>query len=348
MLRSPVETNATRHVRASRRTARRDRRRRRRPARSTDPCPCRTTSASNDRSAPSARRRRGSRGARQSSGRSAVLRAVGAAGVEQAPLVLPGAGVSDRFVDRPRPGDRSTAAGDDRPRPGGGSLSRSAGSAGPSTRSRSSSAVTGTRSTTPSSPTGLCWSMTPTASASDRAGPRRDPVRGGRPLAHPTLVDIDRRRPCRAAPRWGRGPQRQRPVRLARRSEAPSGATVKVGTLDLSGPYRKVFDTMLPHALQVADPFHLVKLSNTKLDECRRRVQNETLGHRGHKHDPLHRCRRRAHQGRRTPRRPRPHQAPRSARGRRPSRRGPHGMARQGGRPLIYDHRRPRPSPPSS
>ncbi len=67
---------------------------------------------------------------------------------------------------------------------------------------------------------------------------------------------------------------------------------IKVGTLDLSGPYRKVFDTMLPHALQVADPFHLVKLSNTKLDECRRRVQNETLGHRGHKHDPLHRCRR--------------------------------------------------------
>ena len=35
-----------------------------------------------------------------------------------------------------------------------------------------------------------------------------------------------------------------------------------------------------------------VKLANSKLDECRRRVQNETLGHRGHKHDPLYRCRR--------------------------------------------------------
>lgn len=67
---------------------------------------------------------------------------------------------------------------------------------------------------------------------------------------------------------------------------------IKVGTLDLSGPYRKVFDTMLPDVLQVADPFHLVKLSNSKLDECRRRVQNETLGHRGHKDDPLYRCRR--------------------------------------------------------
>jgi hypothetical protein len=42
----------------------------------------------------------------------------------------------------------------------------------------------------------------------------------------------------------------------------------------------------------VADPFHLVKLANTTLDECRRRVQNETLGYRGPKSDPLCRCRR--------------------------------------------------------
>jgi transposase len=33
-------------------------------------------------------------------------------------------------------------------------------------------------------------------------------------------------------------------------------------------------------------------LANSKLDECRRRVQNETLGHRGHKDDPLYRIRR--------------------------------------------------------
>jgi transposase len=32
--------------------------------------------------------------------------------------------------------------------------------------------------------------------------------------------------------------------------------------------------------------------ANAKLDECRRRVQNEQLGHRGHKHDPLYRIRR--------------------------------------------------------
>jgi transposase len=49
---------------------------------------------------------------------------------------------------------------------------------------------------------------------------------------------------------------------------------------------------MLPDAIQVADPFHVVKLANQKLDECRRRVQNETLGHRGRKNDPLSRSRR--------------------------------------------------------
>ena len=59
----------------------------------------------------------------------------------------------------------------------------------------------------------------------------------------------------------------------------------------MSGPYRAVFDKMLPHVIQVADPFHVCKLANSKLDECRRRVQNETLGHRGHKADPLYRCR---------------------------------------------------------
>jgi transposase len=63
-------------------------------------------------------------------------------------------------------------------------------------------------------------------------------------------------------------------------------------TLDLSGPYRAVLDEMLPHGTQVADPFHVVKLANSKLDECRRRTQNETMGHRGRKSDPLYRCRR--------------------------------------------------------
>lgn len=69
-------------------------------------------------------------------------------------------------------------------------------------------------------------------------------------------------------------------------------AGIEFGVLDLSGPYRAAFDTMVPHAAQVTDPFHLVKLANLRLDEVRRRVQSETLGHRGRKDDPLYRCRR--------------------------------------------------------
>ena len=66
---------------------------------------------------------------------------------------------------------------------------------------------------------------------------------------------------------------------------------IRWGVMDLSGPYRAAFDAALPAAGQVADPFHVVRLGNTALDEVRRRVQNQTLGHRGHKHDPLYRAR---------------------------------------------------------
>jgi transposase len=67
---------------------------------------------------------------------------------------------------------------------------------------------------------------------------------------------------------------------------------IRWATLDLSGTYKAVFDAMVPWATQVADPFHVIKHANAKLDECRRRVENETLGHRGRKTDPLYRCRR--------------------------------------------------------
>jgi transposase len=73
---------------------------------------------------------------------------------------------------------------------------------------------------------------------------------------------------------------------------APWRKAIRFGVLDLSGPYRKTFDDTLDHVVQVADPFHLVRLANDKLDECRRRVQNETIGHRGRRHDPLYRARR--------------------------------------------------------
>ena len=67
---------------------------------------------------------------------------------------------------------------------------------------------------------------------------------------------------------------------------------IRWAVLDMSGSYRKAYDRVLPHALQVADPFHVIRLANQRLDEVRRRTQNETLGHRGRKDDPLYRIRR--------------------------------------------------------
>lgn len=111
-------------------------------------------------------------------------------------------------------------------------------------------------------------------------------------MAHPGVVDVDRRCPCRSAPRGHPRAQRGGRLRLARHAEPAWLDATHYATLDLSGPWRLTFETMLPDAVQVADPFHVVKLANTKLDDCHRRVQNETPGHRGHKHDPLYRCRR--------------------------------------------------------
>ena len=48
---------------------------------------------------------------------------------------------------------------------------------------------------------------------------------------------------------------------------------------------------MLPHAVQIADPFHVVKLANFLLDQVRPRVQNETCGQSGRNTDPLYRSR---------------------------------------------------------
>jgi transposase len=110
----------------------------------------------------------------------------------------------------------------------------------------------------------------------------------GRQMFSTQLVDVGRGQLLDVVPgRSSVGPM----AWLAERGQ-PWRDGVRYATLDLSGPYRKVFTLMVPGATQVADPFHVHKLANTKLDECRRRVQNETLGHRGHKHDPLYRCRR--------------------------------------------------------
>ena len=42
----------------------------------------------------------------------------------------------------------------------------------------------------------------------------------------------------------------------------------------------------------VIDPFHVVALAGAKLDLIRQRIQQQTLGHRGHTGDPLYGIRR--------------------------------------------------------
>ena len=66
---------------------------------------------------------------------------------------------------------------------------------------------------------------------------------------------------------------------------------VRVVALDLTETYRSGLSPHLAHTRRVADPFHVIRVANRMLDTVRRRVQNETLGHRGRKADPLFRIR---------------------------------------------------------
>jgi transposase len=98
-------------------------------------------------------------------------------------------------------------------------------------------------------------------------------------LEHRKMIDMvegnsaaDLRRWCRGAdPDWLTG--------------------IRVVATDLTEHYRAGMSPHLDHATRVADPFHVVRVANRCLDQVRRRVQNETLGHRGRKHDPLYRIR---------------------------------------------------------
>ena len=121
---------------------------------------------------------------------------------------------------------------------------------------------------------------------------RRGALRAPGPVPPPGVLHLDLRRPSRPAPRHRSRSQGKGSIEWLENKGDAWRQKVRYGTLDMSGSYRAVFDQMLPQATQVADPFHLCKHANEKLDECRRRVQNETLGHRGHKDDPLYRCRR--------------------------------------------------------
>lgn len=94
------------------------------------------------------------------------------------------------------------------------------------------------------------------------------------------LLDVVAGRSAAGATRW------------IRRRTSLWRSRIRWAVMDLSGPYRKAFGDSVPHAAQIADPFHVVKLANSAIDDVRRRVQNETTGGRGTKHDALYRTRR--------------------------------------------------------
>jgi transposase len=63
---------------------------------------------------------------------------------------------------------------------------------------------------------------------------------------------------------------------------------VKIAALDPFQGYKTAIDDHLQDAVAVLDAFHIVKLGTAAVDDCRRRVQQDTLGHRGRKGDPLY------------------------------------------------------------
>src|SRR5690625_4685363 len=65
-------------------------------------------------------------------------------------------------------------------------------------------------------------------------------------------------------------------------------AGVQVAALDPFAGYKTAIADELAEATAVLDAFHVVKLGTQAVDEVRRRVQQETLGHRGRKGDPLY------------------------------------------------------------
>jgi transposase len=66
---------------------------------------------------------------------------------------------------------------------------------------------------------------------------------------------------------------------------------VETAALDPYRGYANAIRDGLPDAVAVLDAFHVVRLGTQVVDEVRRRVQQDTLGRRGHKHDPLYKIR---------------------------------------------------------
>ncbi len=69
-------------------------------------------------------------------------------------------------------------------------------------------------------------------------------------------------------------------------------AGVQVVAMDGFAGYKTAAAEVVPDAVTVMDPFHVVALAGAKLDLIRQRIQQQTLGRRGHTGDPLYGIRR--------------------------------------------------------
>ena len=78
---------------------------------------------------------------------------------------------------------------------------------------------------------------------------------------------------------------------LASRSEG-FRRNVRVVAMDAFAGYKEAVRRVVPHAREVLDPFHVVRLAGDRLTRCRQRLQQEATGRRGTKHDPLYKARR--------------------------------------------------------
>jgi len=67
---------------------------------------------------------------------------------------------------------------------------------------------------------------------------------------------------------------------------------IEVAALDPFRGYATALKTSLPDAVRVLDAFHVVRLGFAAVDDVRRRVQQESTGHRGRRDDPLYAIRR--------------------------------------------------------
>ena len=68
-------------------------------------------------------------------------------------------------------------------------------------------------------------------------------------------------------------------------------ANLEYGCLDMSKTYNAVFKVVTPKATRVIDRFHVMRHAILAVDQIRRRVQQQRLGHRGRAADPLYRAR---------------------------------------------------------